>query len=218
MNFDILKRPIGGLPAWAWLGIVGGGAILLVWYLRKNSSSSGSAGALGQSSSQNVDATYGGQIDPYTGVPYSIESQTNPNTGLPAYYGGQGVDTTSTTAGGTQTGGAQTFVVTKTGASLETTPHDINGGKNILTLPQGGILTFISGPTPDPGGSGKSYYLVDFNGKQGYVGSDAIAKQNTGGGPSAQQLTPYTSRNQATPYWPQMLDIQAASGVSGIAP
>ena len=90
---NFLTQMIGPFPLWAWLGI-GAAGVAVALFLRGRSSSSGGASALGSSaaSQSSVDTS---QLDPYTGVPYSIESATNPATGLPAYYGsGQTVDTT----------------------------------------------------------------------------------------------------------------------------
>lgn len=84
MNLEFLSRDIGGLPAWAWGLIVGGGALGLVIFLRRQQGGPGST--LGQNNQAPTDPTYGGVIDPFTGVPYSIESQVNPATGLPNYY------------------------------------------------------------------------------------------------------------------------------------
>lgn len=89
MNFDFLKRPIFGLPGWVVVGVVLIGGIGLFLFIRKSQGNS-NASTLGQNPTGPAPDL--SQIDPYTGVPYSIEGQTNPATGLPAYYGGPGVD------------------------------------------------------------------------------------------------------------------------------
>lgn len=96
----------------------------------------------------------------------------NPNAGVaPSGSGTTGTPGSGTTKqpGPTPTG--RIVKLTKAG-SLETTPHDINGGKNLTTIPAGSSVNVISGPIKDPKGSTKNYWFVSFNGQQGYVGSD----------------------------------------------
>lgn len=89
---EFLRRPIAGMPAWVWLIVVVGGGVAVAIFIRRQGSSNSQSGTLGSNpGGQQAPGDYS-QIDPYTGVPYTIESQINPNTGLPAYYGGPGVD------------------------------------------------------------------------------------------------------------------------------
>ena len=85
-----LQGTISGIPVWVW--IIAGGAVVvgIVWWMRRQQSGTTGSGVLGQNTT--ATATPDPNIDPYTGVPYSIEEATNPATGLPAYYGGPGVD------------------------------------------------------------------------------------------------------------------------------
>lgn len=92
---------------------------------------------------------------------------------------GNGTTTTTTPPpGGAQQGGNpprnSKIAVTTKSASLETTPRDAHGGHNLLTVPSGGTVTYVSGPVPDPQGTSKQYYKVIYNGQTGYIGSDAL--------------------------------------------
>lgn len=72
------------------------------------------------------------------------------------------------------TASSNVYTTTKS-ASLETTPRNSNGGHTILTIPAGAKVTLLSTtPTPDPAGSKKVYYTVQYNGQTGYIGSDSI--------------------------------------------
>ena len=96
----ILARNELGLPLWAWV-LAGGGAILVVIYLKKRQGTT-DQNVTGGGGIAPVPAT----IDPYTSVPYSIESAINPATGLPAYYGvgSSGAPGVGGTGGGTNSG------------------------------------------------------------------------------------------------------------------
>lgn len=210
---NFLKKDLGGLPVWAWGLIVVGGVGIGLFFLKGNNpitnllgtgtSSGGQSGSseagdvVGQSGNGTVPTTFN---NPDTGF-----AQTNVNGQsvpiLPQGYqpitnsGGQvlafgpvvptannGVGTTSST-GGTTTKSA----VTVKSGSLETTPHDTNGGKNLLTVPSGATVQYVSGPVPDPTkGSSKTYYVVQYNGQKGYLGSDTLSGNNpfqsSGGG------------------------------------
>lgn len=83
MNLSFLTQKLGGLPVWAWGLLVAGTGVAVWFFIRKQ----GGGATLGSSQQPNDP-----NIDPNTGVPYSIEEAINPATGLPAYYGGPGVD------------------------------------------------------------------------------------------------------------------------------
>jgi hypothetical protein len=91
----LFSRQIGPLPLWGWavIAVAGGG---VAYYLyKKRSGPTGGASGLGGN-----PAAVDQNIDPNTGTPWSIESAINPATGLPAYYGGPGIDTGSQAGGG----------------------------------------------------------------------------------------------------------------------
>ena len=94
---SLLTKNMGGLPAWAWALLVGGGGLALFLFIRRQrgGGGGGQSGALGANAAGQQQPIDTSQLDPYTGVPYSIEGATNPATGLPAYYGGPGVDQTT---------------------------------------------------------------------------------------------------------------------------
>ena len=199
MNLDFLQGEIGGLPKWAWGLIVIGGGIGLYLFIR-HQQGGGASSALGQQAATPIDTS---QLDPYTGVPYNIESSTNPATGLPAYYGGPGVDpaTQTPTPTPTPTPSSGNKVTTTTGsqnlqqyaAAYGTTPSNIyyNNLNSWLKSP-GNYQKYLTAPIP----AGKSLYLA---GATQYPAP-------TGSGPSG----PY----QATPFWPVMTDVQAAQGAA----
>jgi hypothetical protein len=94
----LLTTKTGPLPNWGWLVaiVVGGG---VAWYFMRQSGSTSQTG----SSNGTANAGLPDTIDPLTGVPYAVEQAINPNTGLPAYYGGAGVTNTGTNGGTTST-------------------------------------------------------------------------------------------------------------------
>lgn len=124
----ILARNELGLPMWAWV-LAGGGAILVVIYLKRRQGASSDQSVTGGPSGSNVPST----IDPYTGVPYSIESAVNPATGLPAYYGtgssgtpgvgGQGAGSGTTPPQSLTQQFAQTFAGVDTNANDQATAN-----------------------------------------------------------------------------------------------
>lgn len=79
---SFLTRRVFGMPLWLVGGIVIIGGVALALYIRgRNQTPSGQA--LGQSGSTGIGDP---NIDPNTGVPYSVEDAIDPNTGLPAYF------------------------------------------------------------------------------------------------------------------------------------
>lgn len=77
-----LTRRVFGMPLWLVGGIVIIGGVALALYIRGRNAGP-SEKALGQSGSSGVGDP---NIDPNTGVPYSVEDAIDPNTGLPAYF------------------------------------------------------------------------------------------------------------------------------------
>lgn len=224
---ELLTKKYAGLPGWAWLIVGAAGIGLGVFFIRKQSSTTGTPSDL--TAQSTPDLTTADTTSDATGTVGSVggngvinnpfpETNINGNqvpiipAGYQAIYDNSGnivgyeptPPNNTSTPGNSGSGnsgsgsGIISYVTTKAGASLETTPHDIGGGKNILTLPLGAILTYVSGPIPDPTGAKKDYYLVSYGGKIGWVGSDAVIKQSTGNptlsGPFAantpQSLTP----------------------------
>jgi hypothetical protein len=73
---DFLMQQIGPFPLVVWAGIVVGGA-LLAWWLSRRLGGGGGARANAPTADPNIDQT--------TGLPYTVENQTDPRTGLPVY-------------------------------------------------------------------------------------------------------------------------------------
>lgn len=101
----------------------------------------------------------------------------NTSQGSPPGDTGTSVGTTtgstSTTGTGSSSSGSTSVVgkmfTTSKAGSLEDNPR----GKVLATVPQGGSITVLAKTTkPDPGGSSKVYYWVNYNGKHGWFGSD----------------------------------------------
>lgn len=93
---------------------------------------------------------------------------TNPGSGS----GG----TTTPTGGGGGTNPPGTGIVGKIFTTIKTgSLEDSPRGKVIASIPQGGSITVLTKTTkPDPGGSSKVYYWVNYNGKHGWIGSDVF--------------------------------------------
>lgn len=87
------------LPPWGWVAVIGGG--VLVAFVLPKFLGNQSVHSSDQTSPDAGTANAGlpSTIDPLTGVPYDIESQVNPATGLPAYYGA-GLTNSNSTSGG----------------------------------------------------------------------------------------------------------------------
>lgn len=222
---ELLSRDIGGLPAWAWGLIVLGGGIGLFFFIRRQSGSSGStSGALGQNSS-SAAAPDMSQIDPNTGIPYSIESQTNPATGLPAYYGGPGVDqslptnspvpdpaptpTPTPTPSPTPTPAP---TPTPTPSPVSPTYYTVVSGDTLSKIaPRFGVSTvalgqansaILTSTAQQHGITGTSKYgsypkAWDYI----YPGERLVIPSPTGAGPGRR------AQMQATPFWPLMTDL-----------
>lgn len=98
---EFLREYTGPLPNWVWIAaIVLGITGYFLWQRFKGNSSADSA----SSNAGTSQAANDPNIDPNTGVPYNIESQIDPKTGLPAYYSNPGntnlgTSTTPTTTG-----------------------------------------------------------------------------------------------------------------------
>lgn len=90
MNF--LNRPLLGLPLWIWLLVVLGGVLIAVPLIKKFTGG-GSSNSLG--SGQTTTTTPDANIDPNTGIPYAVETATNPATGLPNYNNLVGLQSTT---------------------------------------------------------------------------------------------------------------------------
>lgn len=160
-NLKILWKDIKGSPAIliTFLVIV----IFIIYYVYK----------------QN-NATSGGAAVPTTGTntAYLVDTSLLGGSGTTTGGGTTGGGTTTTTGGGTTTtgGGGTTGIVGKTftaikSGSLEDNPR----GKVLNTIPQGGSFTVLTKTTkPDPGGTSKVYYWVNYNGKHGWLGSDVF--------------------------------------------
>jgi hypothetical protein len=77
---DVLGAHVGPVPVWL---IVGAGAVAVAVFAPKlfNKSASTLTG-----SNTSGAAVMDSNVDPTTGIPYQIEQQSNPQTGLPNYY------------------------------------------------------------------------------------------------------------------------------------
>lgn len=160
-NLKVLWRDIKASPAILITLVVI--AIFIIYYVYK----------------QN-NAAIGGTPVATTGTPtalYEIATTgyTPPidgeGTGSPTGSGNGGTGSGTGGAGGATGGGSivgKVFSTTKAG-SLEDNPR----GKVLETVPSGGQITVLTKTTkPDPGGSSKVYYWVNYNGKHGWFGSD----------------------------------------------
>ena len=209
MNLSFLEGRIGGFPVWVWGLIVVGGGLALAWVIRRGTgakASSVTGGTLGQASIAPTDPN----IDPYTGVPYTIESQINPSTGLPAYYGGPGVDASASpgSSSGTYsltTRAAGSIPSLKTwdqqhpqGIIARSTP---SGAGSPITVPYGSSVQISGPPIAGQFSNGTALWYPLASG--GYISAVDVASQ----GGAIGGATVY----QATPYWPQMLDVSAAT-------
>lgn len=150
-DFGVIWRDLKSSPALLITVVIG--FILFLYYVYQS----------------NVGNTVAGTNS--TASPYYVAyvNDENPSAGATAIAGST---TTGTGVSGTPVAGSvRTIKLTKSG-SLETTPHDSKGGKNILTVPAGASVTVIGGPVADPSGSSKLYYQVSYNGQTGYIGND----------------------------------------------
>jgi hypothetical protein len=98
MDFrQLMSAKLGPVPVPLVIITVVAGVGYLIY--KRNKASSGGNQGLG-----NNGTPPDPRIDPTTGVPWDIENQINPNTGLPNYYGGPGIDT-GANAGASGSGG-----------------------------------------------------------------------------------------------------------------
>lgn len=227
---EILQQRILGMPLWVIAIVVGGAGIGLAYVLKKNSGSTSGAQTLGQSA-QPVPS----EIDPYTGVPYNIESQPNPNNnGLPAYYGGPGVDSpvtpTPTDPGPVAHPGPNPIPgplpapaptpAPGTTIRLKDTSGQFAYWDN--THPQGIPIRPTPGSTQITGYAGygtpitlssQNPVTAQYNNQGQYVGWYPV--QGGGWVQSVDVVQPKTGTgpvDQATPWWPIMSDIVSARG------
>lgn len=189
---QLLYGRVFGLPVWVvGLVVIGGGIAAYFLFFRHRSSSS--SGTLGQSTQPPIDTS---QIDPITGVPWTVEEQTNPNTGLPNYYNNTGNNgTTGPTAPGTSvtatTRGRQIGGLTGSydaanpqGIPLDVAPGQYESGGFI---PYGAQLTITGGPVQGPANNPQlgitTWYPVSYAGQSGYVSAYDLAgyANQTGG-------------------------------------
>lgn len=195
MNLEFLSKDLGGIPVWAWGLIVGGAGVGLFLFIRSQQSSS-SGSTLGSSGGNNgsIDTS---QIDPNTGIPYTIESDINPATGLPAYYGGPGVTsppgTDTATSGlpaGTDTNATPT---TPTPTPTPSTPT-ASTPKPVIPKPK-----TKPGPKPKPKPKAKA---KDEKEKAAHHGGPTSNIKAAGPG--------HWHATQATAFWPRMTDLEAS--------
>jgi hypothetical protein len=193
---EILQQPIAGMPLWIWAIIVGGGGLALAWYLRRQGSKSG---ALGQNAAGQMPQLDPSLYDPYTGVPLSIESATNPATGLPNYYN---PSTPQTAPSGAPTSGSPQLTNSRYTLPSDMTTNDLarqfglrGGWADIAYNPNNAQLdsgTFLSEAYSAKGNN------VIKKGTAVWIPTTQMQGNVTGTGPT----------DQATPYWPQMTDVQ----------
>lgn len=99
---DSLQALFKKIPAWGWVAVAGG--VIVVAFVLPRFIGNQSVHSADQTATDagTPNAGLPSSIDPLTGVPYDIESQVNPATGLPAYYGAGLTNSNSTSGGITQ--------------------------------------------------------------------------------------------------------------------
>lgn len=143
---ELLNARILGMPAWLVGGVVIGGGLALAWYIRRGRGSG--SGALGQNSAASA-APADPNIDPNTGVPYSVEEATNPATGLPAYYGTPGLDGSGQQPPTPPAPGPGPGPTPGTGINPPPGPGPVNPGPFVHPIgPEPGPTRIPSGPIP----------------------------------------------------------------------
>ena len=106
MNF--LQGRIFGLPVWLVGGLALGVGVVVYIVVRRRNAASSTGGALGQNTTATPPDP---NLDPNTGIPWSVEEAIDPNTGLPVYMtllnqgNGMGGGQSGSTSGGTMQGG-----------------------------------------------------------------------------------------------------------------
>lgn len=196
---EILSRDMGGLPLWAWGIIVGGGGLALAWYLHRQG---GKSGALGQNAAGQAPQLDPALYDPYTGVPLSIESATNPATGLPNYYNPP-TPTQSPTP--SPTGGGSNLLQN----SRYTLPRDMTVVELAKQFGLAHGWTDIAYNQNNQSLEDGQFLKNTYNAK----GGNTVKAGTSVWIPTTQMTTTQQSAtgpsDQATPYWPQMTDIHA---------
>ena len=202
---NILQTTVFGIPVWM-IGLVVGGVVLFLVIRSRNSSSTG---ALGQNTST---AAPDPNIDPLTGVPYSVEEATNPATGLPAYYGGPGTDGNppppATPGGGGGTPSTVTIRARQTSGPLATWDQahtgvpirsDASQATQIGLAPFGSVVT-TSGPAIAGGTDNGSNQWFPIQGG-GYI--SAVDIQSGAMQPATGTAVRIGAlRSQPTAWWP----------------
>jgi len=80
---EILSAHLGPVPVWL---IIAGGAVAIAIFAPKLLANFGGGSSTGSTSAAaGTTATADPNIDPVTGVPYTVEETTNPANGLPLY-------------------------------------------------------------------------------------------------------------------------------------
>lgn len=218
---EMLTRPVMGMPLWVWVIVVAGGVILAI-YIRRNVGSSSASGSLGQNAAGQQSVT-DPNIDPYTGVPYSIEEAINPATGLPAYYGGPGVDATGSGSGPSSSGSGSS----SGGGVLPIGPTRPRSQQTLLVRAQNALAGAGSwdqthaGPPVDPNAPGNTngQFVVPFGASVTQTGPAVQGPANKlASGQSSAMWYPIAYQGQTG--YISALDVQtggaaAAGGASG---
>jgi hypothetical protein len=119
---QLMAAKIGPVPVPLAIAAVVGGVGYLIYKNRKSAATSANNGLGNNATPPDPN------IDPTTGVPWDIERMTNPNTGLPNYYGGPGIDTGSNAGGGGSGGPINEIPPNPGGVGLGPTPTPTGGG------------------------------------------------------------------------------------------
>jgi|SRR5579859_6265007 len=140
--------------------------VLIIWYVYKQNNVGGTSGAVVGTGSTGSDTLY--FLNTSQGSP---PGDTGTTTGSTTGTSGTSTGSTGTT-GTTGTSGivGKAFALTKS-ASLEDNPR----GKVLKSIPQGADVTVLTKTTkPDPQGTSKVYYWVNYQGTHGWLGSDSF--------------------------------------------
>lgn len=78
----LLHGRVGPFPVWLIAGVVViGGVVFFIWWRNNQANNSSNA-----TPTNSLNPTNDPNIDPNTGVPYSLEEMVDPNTGIPYYF------------------------------------------------------------------------------------------------------------------------------------